>query len=104
MGDLNLTIRDESSNVYKALKAKGLIFPQHSTAVMGSNLEGDKHYDQIAFPAGGTQDSYRDSGVFDFDHTPFFADAWDPEQRDYFNAAVRYHIADHRPLWAEFNI
>ena len=103
MGDLNLPIRDESNNVYKALKAKRLIFPQHSTA-MGSNLAGDKHYDQVAFPAGGMQDSYTgNSGVFDFDHTPFFADAWHTGQ-DYFNAAVKYHIADHRPLWAEFNI
>jgi endonuclease/exonuclease/phosphatase family metal-dependent hydrolase len=103
MGDLNLPIRDESSNVYKALKAKRLILPQHSTA-MGSNLAGDKHYDQLAFQAGGMQDSYTgNSGVFDFDHKPFFVDAWDTG-RDYFNTAVKYHIADHRPLWAEFNI
>jgi hypothetical protein len=104
MGDLNLPIRDESSSVYKALKAKGLIFPQHSTA-MGSNLAGDKYYDQIAFPAGGMKKSYTGhSGVFDFDHAPFFANAWDPDQPDYFRAAVKYHIADHRPLWTEFNI
>ena len=103
MGDLNLPIRDESSSVYKALKAKRLILPQHSTT-MGSNLPGDKHYDQVAFQAGGMQDSYTgNSGVFDFDHTPFFADAWHTGQ-DYFNAAVKYHIADHRPLWTEFNI
>lgn len=103
MGDLNLPIRDESNNVYRALKAKRLIFPQHSTA-MGSALAGDKHYDQVAFPAGGMQDSYAgNSGVFDFDHTPFLADAWHTGQ-DYFNAVVKYHIADHRPLWAEFNI
>jgi len=103
MGDLNLPIRDKSSSVYKALKAKRLILPQHSTA-MGSNLAGDKHYDQVAFQAGGMQDSYTsNSGVFDFDHTPFFADAWHTGQ-DYFNATVKYHIADHRPLWAEFNI
>lgn len=103
MGDLNLPIRDESSSVYKALKAKRLILPQHSTT-MGSNLAGDKHYDQVAFQAGGMKDSYTEnSGVFDFDHEPFFVDAWDTG-RDYFNTAVKYHIADHRPLWAEFNI
>jgi endonuclease/exonuclease/phosphatase family metal-dependent hydrolase len=103
MGDLNLPIRTESSSVYKALKTKRLIFPQHSTA-MGSNLAGDKHYDQVAFQAGGMQDSYTgNSGVFDFDHKPFFVDAWDAG-RDYFNTTVKYHIADHRPLWAEFNI
>jgi endonuclease/exonuclease/phosphatase family metal-dependent hydrolase len=104
MGDLNLPIRDESSSVYKALKAKRLILPKHSTA-MGSSLGGDKDYDQVAFQAGGMQDSYTgNSGVFDFDRKPFFADAWDPNQPDYFMAVVRYHIADHRPLWAEFNI
>ncbi len=103
MGDLNLPIRDDSSTVYKALKAKRLILPQHSTS-LGSNLAGDKHYDQVAFHAGGMQDAYTgNSGVFDFDHAPFFAGAWS-SSHDYFNAAVKYHIADHRPLWAEFNI
>ncbi len=103
LGDLNLPIRDNSSNVYKALKAKRLILPKHSTT-MGSNLAGDKDYDQVAFHAGGMQDAYRGhSGVFDFDRDPFFADAW-AVGPDYFNQAVKYHMADHRPLWAEFQI
>ena len=103
LGDLNLTIRDESSAVYRALKAERLILPQHSTS-MGSSLKDDKHYDQVAFHAGGMKDAYTDkSGVFDFDHTPFLADAWNSSP-DYFNATVKYHIADHRPLWAEFDI
>lgn len=101
MGDFNLPVRDISSNVYKALKAKGLQLPKHSTS-MGSNLAGDKHYDQVAFHAGGLKQIYTGkSGVFDFDHTPFFAQAWS-QSPDYFKAAVKYHIADHRPLWAEF--
>ena len=29
--------------------------------------------------------------------------AWNVDP-DYFKAAVKYHIADHRPLWAEFDI
>ena len=103
MGDLNLPKRDVSSNVYRALKAKGLILPQHSTS-MGSNLAGDKHYDQVAFHAGGMQNSYTGkSGVFDFDRKPFFEDAWNTSP-EYFNAAVKYHMADHRPLWLEFDI
>jgi endonuclease/exonuclease/phosphatase family metal-dependent hydrolase len=103
MGDFNLPILDDSSTVYKALEAKRLILPQHSTS-MGSNLAGDKHYDQVTFQAGGMQNAYTgNSGVFDFDHTPFFADAWNLSP-DYFNTVVKYHIADHRPLWAEFNI
>ena len=102
MGDFNLPIRDESSHVYRALKANRLILPKHSTA-MGSSLGGDKAYDLVAFQAGGMQDSYTKSGVFDFDRAPFFADAWSTGP-DYFNATVKYHIADHRPLWAEFKI
>jgi hypothetical protein len=71
---------------------------------MGSNLAGDKDYDQVAFHAGGMQNAYTgNSGVFDFDRTPFFVNAWDVDP-DYFNAAVKYHITDHRPLWAEFDI
>jgi hypothetical protein len=103
LGDLNLPIRDNTSNVYKALKAKRLILPQHSTS-MGSNLKGDRYYDQVAFHAGGMQKAFTGkSGVFDFDRTPFFASAWNVGS-DYFNAAVKYHIADHRPLWSEFDI
>lgn len=103
LGDLNLPIRDSSSNVYKSLKAKRLILPQHSTS-MGSNLAGDKDYDQVAFHAGGMKEAYLGhSGVFDFDHAPFFADAWS-RGPDYFNTTMKYHIADHRPLWAEFEI
>ena len=103
MGDFNLPVRDDSSTVYRALRAKGLVLPQHSTS-MGSNLAGDKDYDQVAFHAGGMHNVYTgNSGVFDFDHAPFFADAWNVNA-DYFNAAVKYHIADHRPLWTEFNV
>ena len=103
MGDLNLPKLDMSSNVYKALKSKGLILPQHSTS-MGSTLKYDKNYDQLAFHAGKMQDAYSgNSGVFDFDHTPFFAEAWN-RNPDYFITTVKYHIADHRPLWAEFTV
>ena len=71
---------------------------------MGSNLAGDKEYDQVAFHAGGMQNVYSgNSGVLDFDRAPFFADAWNTS-REYFKTVVKYHIADHRPLWAEFNI
>ena len=104
MGDMNLSKRDSQNNVYRALKAKGLILPEHSTALMGSNLGGDCAYDQIAFHSGNMNNAYTgNSGVFDFDHTPFFNDAWNISS-DYFEQAVKYHIADHRPLWMEFNI
>src|SRR5215213_6225710 len=103
MGDLNLPKRDESSSVYRALKAQRLILPEHSTS-MGSSLRDDKHYDQVAFHAGGMQAFYTgNSGVLDFDHEPFFVAAWNIDP-NYFNTTVKYNIADHRPLWTEFNI
>ncbi len=102
-GDFNLNKPDESDKVFKALKKKGLILPKHSTS-MGSNLASDQHYDQVAFHTGGIKDAYTGrSGVFDFDREPFFGDAWQVSP-EYFNTTVKYHIADHRPLWAEFDI
>ena len=102
MGDFNLTVRNMSSNVFRALKDKGLSLPEYDTA-MGSNLEGDKDYDQLAFHSGGMKNAFSGrAGVFDFDHTPFFNQAWN-KSKEYFDTTVRYHIADHRPLWGEFN-
>lgn len=102
LGDLNLPKRDDSNNIFKALKARGLILPEHSTSI-GSSLKDDKEYDQVAFHTGLMQQRYVKSGVFDFDHTPFFADAWDIGP-SYFNTALKYHIADHRPLWVAFTV
>ena len=41
--------------------------------------------------------------VFDFDGA-LFQDLWKDPQRtpSQFRGYVRYHISDHRPLWAEF--
>jgi endonuclease/exonuclease/phosphatase family metal-dependent hydrolase len=103
LGDFNLPVRDESSTVYRALRAKGLKLPQHQTTI-GSNLAGDKTYDQITFHTGKMDNYYAGkAGVFDFDHTPFFADAWS-RGVEYFDKAIKYHISDHRPVWVEFNI
>ncbi|MES9830131.1 MAG: hypothetical protein ABW201_17875 [Candidatus Thiodiazotropha sp.] len=57
-------------------KAKRLILSQHFTS-MGSTLTGDKDYDQVAFHTGGMKEAYLGHpGVFDFDHAPFFVNAW----------------------------
>ncbi len=104
LGDFNLPKLDAGDPVYSALTRRGLHLPQHSTQ-MGSNLAGDKHYDQIAFFPGPTQAACLRSGVFDFDGS-IFRTLWDDPQRskqDFFNY-VRYYISDHRPLWAEFQI
>ncbi len=109
LGDFNLPKLDDNGTVYRALASKGLKLPKHSTQLMGSNLKGDKHYDQVAFHAGKMGDFYTgQSGVFDFDRVPFFQEAWDEglsvEDNKYFRSAVKFHIADHRPLWSEFRI
>ncbi len=79
------------------------MIPEHQTSI-GSNLKGDKHYDQITFHVGNMNNYYSGkSGVFDFDHEPFFIDAWE-KSPEYFDTAVKYHIADHRPVWGEFDV
>jgi len=103
MGDMNLPKRDLASSVYKALTKRGLILPPHSTSVGGA-LATDHEYDQIGFHAGALKNAFTGSvGVFDFDRRPFFEDAWD-RSSSYFFAAVKRHIADHRPLWVEFAV
>lgn len=99
MGDLNLPKKDDSNTVFKALKAKGLQLPKHSTS-MGSNFDGDRDYDQIAFHAGGMKEAFTGkSGVFDFDNEPFFKAAWNRSEK-YFQTVVKRQLADHRPPWA----
>jgi len=107
MGDFNLPKRDPKDKVYKALTKKGLILPSHSSKI-GSNLHGDKDYDQIGFHQGGMKDAFKAGGevggVFDFDADPFFKDAWNPQDDSYFQSVIKYHIADHRPIWFQFAI
>lgn len=103
MGDFNLPKRDKSDNIYKALTKKGLELPKFSSKI-GSNLKGDKDYDQIGFHAGGMKEAFtKKGGVFDFDAKPFFEDAWNVSEK-YFKSCIKFHIADHRPIWFEFKI
>lgn len=102
LGDFNLEKRDKKDKVYKALIKMGLCLPEH-TMKIGSNLESDKEYDQIAFFPNAIKERYTgNSGVFDFDGA-VFRDAWD-NRREEFPGIVKYYLADHRPLWAEFNV
>lgn len=85
------------------LREAGLQLPAHHTQAMGTNLSGANHYDQIAFfPGQTTEDFTGRMGVYDFDNA-VFADLDDGGARAAdFGAYVRYYLADHRPLWAEF--
>ena len=101
LGDFNLPKAQPGDPIYEALTRRGLHLPQHSTQI-GSNLNSDSHYDQVAFFPGETASDFTGrSGVFDFDGA-VFARLWATRGRADFQAYVRYHLSDHRPLWAEF--
>jgi endonuclease/exonuclease/phosphatase family metal-dependent hydrolase len=101
LGDFNMPKKDEKDPIFKALTSKGLELPAHTSEV-GSNLNSDKHYDQIAFFPGQTKNCFQQMGVFDFDMAVFKA-LWDDPNRTEaeFKGYVRYFISDHRPLWME---
>ena len=102
LGDFNLPKAEKDDLIFKALKKRGLHKPEHSTKI-GSNLSGDKQYDQILFFPGKTKKRYKKSGIFDFD-TAVFSKLWEKYGGDKtkFNAYLRYYLSDHRPLWAQF--
>ena len=78
--------------------------------VLGSTIVSDNQFDQVAFFPGEVEDRRKDSRVFDFDGA-VFADYWkqlSAKHASYqalknFRAYVRYHLSDHRILWAQFS-
>jgi endonuclease/exonuclease/phosphatase family metal-dependent hydrolase len=100
LGDFNLPKAAPTDKIYKALTARGLTIPPH-TSQIGSAIASDSHYDQIAFFPGGTADHFTGAmNVFDFDGA-LFRDLWHTHTPKQFLAYTRFHISDHRPLWAE---
>jgi endonuclease/exonuclease/phosphatase family metal-dependent hydrolase len=102
LGDFNLPQVDPGDPIYKALTSRGLVLPEHSTAVGGSSLGGSKHYDQLAlFPTQTKQPERVEP--FDFDNA-VFRGLWDPQDPNPFLIYTRHYLSDHRPLWAEFSV
>jgi endonuclease/exonuclease/phosphatase family metal-dependent hydrolase len=78
--------------------------------VGGSNLGGDSSYDQMVFAPQGISADFHQRiqrfGVFDFDNA-VFKPLWQnlssqlskPKAISKFNAHVKFHLSDHRPLW-----
>lgn len=78
----------------------------------GSNLGGDASYDQMVFAPEGVSAGFPKRitrfGVFDFDNA-VFQPLWQqlsaqlPKKQaiSRFNAHVKFHFSDHRPLWVE---
>lgn len=105
IGDFNMPAARPGDEIYDGLKKFGLRIPKHTTNLIGTNLAGDADYDQLAFfPSRTDEDFSSRMGVVDFDNA-FFAHEWHDtdkaKQQRYFQY-VRYYLADHRLLWAEF--
>ncbi|SFB08074.1 Endonuclease/Exonuclease/phosphatase family protein [Poseidonocella pacifica] len=101
IGDLNMPKAEPGDLVFEALTRRGLFIPKHQTRI-GTTTGGDTHYDQIAFFPGQAGAAFQTSGVFDFDGA-VFSHLWEQEGRTRFDAFVRYHLSDHRLLWAQFD-
>ncbi len=101
LGDFNLPMIDENNKIYKALVARGLQLPVHTTKIY-SNISDDKMYDQIAFlPDAKTR--IISQGVFPFDNAAF-ADIYNSKTKAEFKGYIKYYLSDHRPMWMELNI
>lgn len=110
LGDFNMPSFDNDDPIYKPIKSYGFKAPLHETHnAEGSNLAGDKYYDQIFFLPKHVNDSFSGKiGVFDFDNA-LFQDFWnqhadDKAGKEKFHQYIRYYLSDHRPLWAQFDL
>jgi endonuclease/exonuclease/phosphatase family metal-dependent hydrolase len=104
LGDFNLPKAQAGDRIFDTLVALGLELPPH-TSQIGSAIASDNHYDQLAFFPGGAQTRFTGAcNVFDFDGA-LFQDLWtDPKRTPkQFLEYARFHVSDHRPLWAEFH-
>ncbi len=100
IGDMNMPVADVGDEVFEALTKRGLHIPEHQSRI-GTTITEGKHYDQLAFFPGGAGEAYVQDGVFDFDGA-VFADLWASRTEKEFEAFVRYHLSDHRPIWVQF--
>lgn len=107
LGDFNLPKREKGDPVFEALTDRGLRLPDFPTKVpgLGSNLDGDAQYDQMAVFPGPMQSAIQQTGVFDFD-SAVFPGLWGKTEKEQnkFQSYVKYYLSDHRPLWAELGL
>jgi len=105
LGDMNLPALTKEDPIYNTLRRRGLHLTDYTSNVdhNGSNLDGKRPYDQIAFIPEKTMKDYRGvCGIFDYDRVTF-ARLYDGGRRiKDFRAYLRYYVSDHRPLWAAF--
>lgn len=124
LGDFNIFNRDDAT--LKAITDEDFVIPKELQTVPGSNVNQDKHYDQMAFkirdnilePTGA-------AGVFDFYETIFrdedeetyieaMGDAYfnnskgEPRtergKKTHYRTWRTFQISDHLPMWIELRI
>lgn len=102
IGDLNMPAAAPGDQMFEALTERGLQIPEHQSRI-GTTITDGKHYDQLAFLPGDAGKAFLQDGVFDFDGA-IFSSLWENQSRDErdFDAYLRFHISDHRPIWAQF--
>jgi endonuclease/exonuclease/phosphatase family metal-dependent hydrolase len=104
LGDFNLPQMEPTDPIFRELTRRGLRLPEkHAISqVGGTSLQGLNHYDQVAlFPTETTE--LDQIAVFDFDNA-VFPEVFGTKTLKQFLAYVRFHVSDHRPLWAQFSI
>ncbi|NGY05948.1 endonuclease/exonuclease/phosphatase family protein [Solimonas terrae] len=110
LGDFNIFNRKDVT--MEAITSAGFLVPDELQGVPGSNVDKNKHYDQIAYlkrlthlkPTGK-------AGVFDYyEHVYRFADEAEyAKERESkpgrsFKDWRTYRMSDHLPMWIEFGI
>ncbi|MFZ5792340.1 MAG: endonuclease/exonuclease/phosphatase family protein [Pseudomonadota bacterium] len=112
LGDFNIFNRQDKT--FEKLTEAGFVIPEE---LDGSNLERDKHYDQIAYLAGSDLVTTGKAGVFDWQASVFgkdqaakYADLLAKSGKrpavapSKYNDWRTYQMSDHLLLWAEFDI
>ncbi len=103
LGDFNLPKAEPGDPVFDELTRRGLHLPDFQTKI-GTTLDGERHYDQVAFVPEHTQsDLTGRGGVFDFDEV-LFGELWESRGETDYDAYTRWAISDHRPLWVELAV
>lgn len=107
LGDFNIFNREDVT--MEALTRAGFQVPEALGQIPGSNVQKDKHYDQIAyFDKTATMQPTGRAGVFDY-----FEHVYRDEDEAGYAAEVpsgtfrnwrTFQMSDHLPMWCEFRI
>jgi len=109
LGDFN--IANTGQKTYQALTGAGFVIPKSLQKLPGSNVKGDKAYDQIAFYKEAEGISCDRAGVFDFfkyvytaaDEPAYAELSGATNARNYADWRT-YQMSDHLIMWAQFNV